>query len=241
MKKPKREEKPNLEFLLPPYFYFENCEDPWYHISLHLAKTAQHFRENYRIFPVLCMSKSLLLDTNYFNKILKDYKQFNGFILWISDFNEQREDEDYLRGVLRLSKRFKEENKQVYNLYGGYFSLLLSKKYFEGFVRSIGYGESKPVEPSPGGGPLPQRRFYSSLIHTNLSESRARILFEKIPNLMCQCDICSFKETKNVDEFFSQLSNDDFKKHFIVSYYFETQMSFKDYKPIEQILSIVQR
>ena len=218
-------ERHNLLFLVPPYFYFDSINDPWYKITLHLAKTSLKFKEGYGVYPTICISKEIILDKNSINKIFNDYKEFDGFIIWISELNEREDDEKYLNGLYNLVKTFANAKKPIIILHGEFLSLLLSKKYNLGYVRNICYGEHKNIETPPVGGPLPQRRYYLNFTHSKVPESKARVLFSLHRELLCKCDICSRIQYKTIEEFFNNLENTDFNKHFMVIHNSEVKLT----------------
>jgi len=222
--------KPNLLFLVPPYFYFDSTNNPWYHISLQLAKTAMKLEKCYKIYPIICMSKEIVLNTDEINKILKDYKEFEGCIFWISNLNEIGDDKKYLKGLLDLTKMFSIHKKHILILYGEFFSLILSKKFISGYVRNICYGERKDVESFALGGPLPRRRYYLPFTHSKIAESKARLLFSSNPDLLCKCEICSKISHKNIEEFFGNMGDVDFNKHFMAIHFSEAKMDIDKLK-----------
>lgn len=225
-------EKPNLLFLVPPYFYFDSIDDPWYKITVFLAKESIKFKENNEVYPIICMSKSIFIDSENIKKICEDYNGFDGYIIWISDLNEQKEDIKYLEGIFRLVKTFSIQEKPIIILYGEFLSLLFSKKYINGYVRNIGYGERKNVEIQAMGGPIPRRRYYLDLTHSMIPESKIRTFFSLYPNLLCKCEICSKISHKTVDEFFSNIGNSEFNKHFLAVHYNEANLSFNELKEL---------
>jgi hypothetical protein len=177
------------------------------------------------------MSKEIILDQNKINRISEDYKEFDGYILWISELNEREDDKKYLEGLNNLVKTLSKNKKPIVILYGEFLSLLLSKKYpLLSYVRNICYGEHKNAESSLTGGPLPQKRYYLTFTHSKISETQARELFSLNPDLLCKCDICSKIKYKTIEEFFENLQNTDFNKHFMVSHYLETKRSKEELK-----------
>lgn len=218
-------EQPNLLFLVPPYFYFDSINNPWYKITLHLAKMSLKFKERYKVYPIICISKEIILDQSFINRIFNDYKEFDGCVLWVSELNEREDDEKYLNGLYNLVRIFTNNKKPMIILHGEFLSLLLSKKYNLSYVRNICYGEHKNIESLPIGGPIPQRRYYLNFTHSKIPESKARVLFSLNQELLCKCDICSRIRYKTMEEFFNNLENADFNKHFIVVHNSEVKLT----------------
>ncbi|MFX0172054.1 MAG: hypothetical protein ACFE9L_09045 [Candidatus Hodarchaeota archaeon] len=219
-------EIPTLEFLIPPYFYFESSDDPWYRINLKLAEVATTYKENHDLFPLLCISKSILFEPESIERLIQDYRSFDGIVLWVSDFNELEEDRRHLGAYSEFLQRF--SIKPTIVLYGGYFTSLLSKQYLTGYVRNIGYGEHRSVYAPPSGGPVPQRNFYLRSTHTKVSETKIRTLYSMFPEIRCQCGLCSSVGIQDPDEFFSTMSMNDYKAHFMFVHSIEHALSFED-------------
>jgi hypothetical protein len=215
-------------FLISPYFYFESVTDPWYSISLYIAQKSRDFEKNHRIYPVICASKEVITDQNNIEKISLDYKGFDGYVLWISNLNEEKDEEKYLEGLGNLVKSLSTAKKPVINLYGEFFSLLLSKKYGIDYVRNICYGESKDAETPPAKGFLPKDRYYMTFIHSKIPEGKARAFFSFNPDLLCKCDACSKIRYKNTEDFFNKLTTLDFSRHFVITHYSEVKKSLKE-------------
>ncbi|MHA1363291.1 MAG: hypothetical protein ACTSP1_12295 [Candidatus Freyarchaeota archaeon] len=209
-------------FLVAPYFYIPSYEDPWYEISLRLARESKEFKENYPLFAVICISKEMLLNEAGFEKIKEDYAGFDGYILWVSNFNEEDLDEEYLEGMVKLVKKLTELRKPVYNLYGGYFSVMLSKFGLSGVSSGICYGSNKRVEtPSASGAGLP-KRYYVTLTHLKVPEADAREFFTEHPEKLCGCEVCSgiYRHKKNLSMndviyFFDRITRKQTREHFM--------------------------
>ena len=195
------------DFLIPPYFYAWNTNDPWYNISKHCAEISRNFTSS-PISPIICISKSVLLDDQELDKIVADYDSFDQIILWISDFDSTQEGVGFLRGFLNLVTKFREKNKEVLSLYGNYFDLILSKKGLSGFSTGLCYGESKDVASSTGG-PLPPRYYLHFLKYNVPLPNAGRYLADHM-ELSCSCQIC-----RNIPV--AGLSEADAKKHFLYS------------------------
>ena len=218
-----------LLWLVPPYFHASNVNDDWYEISLKLANISQKFKANFKLLPIICISKDVLLDDEAILKVRGDYKKFDGVILWISDFNEHTESVDYLKGMIKLVSSLSESGKPIYSLYGGYFSGLLSKFGLTGFSAGICYGASKSADRIPTR-MLPQPRYYVTNLHHKVPIGNARSFYGAYPKELCNCHVCvSLKkriETKGIemgkkpslyiDTFFHDLDGEKAIQHFLV-------------------------
>jgi hypothetical protein len=223
-----------LKFVCPPYFYWNSITDAWYDVSLHLALHTKSIQRDYPVFPVLCMSKDVLLDDTQITKITQDYSSFGGVVLWISDFDEGGEGVRLLRSLSRLVQDFARKEIMVYNFYGGYYSMLLSKKGLRGFSSSVCYGESKSVDTVATGGGFP-KRFYVPILKDKVQEVDARTFYSDNPSLLCKCEVCAgimrphaatrmSDRIHQIDLFFEKLSDDLAKSHFIRNRRTESEM-----------------
>lgn len=130
----KKTEAPAPLFLTTPYFYFTSIDDPWYEISIKIAKQSIKLKGEHELYAVLCFSKELLRNEYYIEKIVKDYAGFDGYLIWISDFDEKVESEEYLSGLKTFVKKLSKSKKPIFTLYGEFFSLLLSKLGLTGIL-----------------------------------------------------------------------------------------------------------
>jgi hypothetical protein len=219
-------EKACIEFLIPPYFYFEDHQDPWYGINFEIAKFSYESNKNEVIYPLLLMSKTILKKKESIEKILEDYASFEGLVLWISDFDDTKEDVETLCNYGEFLTRMRE--KKVVMLYSGFFTCLLSKKYLEGYARNIAFGEKKDVFTQTGGGPAPQRAFYFWPTHTRVSETKIRTIFSMYPEYRCKCEHCKSFGLVETDSFFTALKNKDFKAHFMRVHLEENKLSYEE-------------
>jgi len=216
------------KYLIAPYFYFSSTTDPWYLITQEFSKRTEKFKKNEKIYSVICFSKNILLDGKEIKKVIEDYSniQVDGYLLWISDLDETKDDQKFLEGLVQFVRTLAEKSKKpIYSLYGGYFSLLLSKYGLKGYSRGICYGEAKNVD-TPTLGGRTTKRYYFPPIHAKLSERKARTLYQSNPHLLCQCEICKKilnklrknKQKTIIEEFFNKLNIEQAKKHFIATH-----------------------
>jgi len=217
------EEVEGPEFLVAPYFHSTSLHDPWYQISLQVAKRAISLKGLLPLFAVLCTSRELLLDKVAIGQIVKDYSEFDGYMLWISEFDEKQEGEEYLSGLIGMVEELAKTKKPVYTLYGEYFSTMISKCGLSGYCRGICYSASKSVDATAGGARLPQR-YYIELNHGKLSETVARTFFTDNPGELCKCKICTdaiegiheANSAKKIAAFFDQMDFTNTRAHFLV-------------------------
>ena len=182
------------EFLVPPYFFFKSTNDPWYNTNLELLSTATQVASEYElpIFPIVCMSKNLLVQEEMLQLVFEQYSGHDGVILWINSLNEQSITSEEGRGLVELIRAFKSSKMTVYNLYGGYLSALLIHKGLDGFSCSVAYGESKKIDAPTGGGGRPIR-YYEPRLHTMIRPIDAMNFYRDPASLRLlthQCPFC---------------------------------------------------
>ena len=222
-------EKPKIvklesEFIVAPYFSFESRDDPWYKITLKLAEESRKQCDG-KLFVPFCFSKELLLQDQHFAKIVDDFKGYDGYLLWPSDFDDDKDAFEYLIGLGKFARILARLKKPIYFMYGGLFVPILCRilDIESGYCRGICYGESKDVDTggaSGGGAPV---RYYYGKTFSKLPESVARAFFTDNPRELCRCRICSLiwknalllPESKRVAYFFDNLDFISARMHFM--------------------------
>ncbi len=151
--------------ITPPYFYSSKTGDTWHDVNLRLAEeTSKLAAENETVAPVV-LTKS----DNLTPSLLDSYSSYKQIILWVTDLDESKVTNDKGQiNKLTLLKNFvelaRQNNMDVINLYGSYYSAILEKYGMSSFCNGIFYGEYKNFQTKVGGG-APPARFYISAIH----------------------------------------------------------------------------
>ena len=202
------------EFLVAPYFYFRNTEDPWYNINLHLMDCAKELFSESEVYAVICTEKDILLKEKEIDRIVEHYSDINGIILWFSDFNELNQEKEILKSYIQFLRKL--SPKDILAMYGGHFSILSSKFGLNGISPGIGMSEYKNVTHRVTGGVF-SNRYYIPQAKTMVVEADARSFYLDHPANLCKCDVCG-EITKNAssdpNEFFTQLTPELAKKHY---------------------------
>lgn len=215
-----------VEYLVAPYFYFPNTYSPWFEINGKLLEATIR-KSKKDVFCVLCFDKEIMNNPTEIQKILTRFKKASGFLIWINNFYEIKAEEDELIDYINFIKKLEKTGKPIINLYGSYFSLLISKKIdFGGYSRGIALGEGRDVDlPATGGGT--PNRYYLKIIHNFVVEETIIKVLGRNPTFRCTCKICKplveeiirkFKPTNNVELamiFFKQMKPQMFKTHFM--------------------------
>lgn len=221
-------------FLVAPYFYFETLKDPWYSISLQLAKKSTNKRPDKKVFVPICTSQELLSHSKMVKKVIKDYKEFDGFLIWISNLNESECSTTQLKHFKHFIQELGKIGKPIYNLYGSFYSAFFNKYGMTGIVRGINYGSHRKVDrPSSEIGGWPTR-YFLPFLEIFTSDDVANTFYADHPNRLCNCQICSSIKKKITQErnlqgkplveaFFREIGISETRKHFMATYHNEIQ------------------
>lgn len=201
------------KFLIAPYFYLDTqcmCWKDWLRLNTEFVRlSVQKSTNEYKlpVFAQIVISKSILLDANALNKTIQAYStlECDGYTIWIDDLNETEANMSVLIGFIKLLKSLK--SKPVYNMYGGYFSILLTHKslgLLNGVSHGLEYGESRMVYPVGGG--IPVSKYYYMPLHQRLDFTKAFYVLvyfgaidpskdnwgdsKKYYNSICKCSQC---------------------------------------------------
>lgn len=153
-------------FLLPPYFYFKDSQDPWLDINFRFFSLIREKKPNMEVVPLL-LTSATTVDDSLIEKLKSN--NISKIFLWLDDLDEKDSPDKGGSHAVKLDKfvafvqKAKEKEIQVTNLYGSYFSMLLSKIGLAGMCNGIFYGENKSRKSKVGGGP--QARYYIRALH----------------------------------------------------------------------------
>jgi hypothetical protein len=131
----------NPQFLIPPYFLFQNTGDKWYEINANCIRYAIEMELGVPIEPILHFTK--WPDKENRIPILQTLKDNNIDAYWLyPDFyKEHEEDIDSLKAYRDIMRRSISEGIKPYTLFGGYYAVLMHYYGLCGFGNGIGYGE----------------------------------------------------------------------------------------------------
>lgn len=177
--------KQNLQlrpkFLIAPYFYLDAQDkkfDDWLDINIKMArlscKLAAKSFSNADVFVQIAINKNVLYNPNQMYALTQAYKgvDCSGYTIWIDDFNEHEASLFELKRFTEMLKFL--SPKPVYNMYGGFFSILLTHKeisLLKGVSHGLEYGESRKAYPVGGG--IPVSKYYYLPLHQRLDFTKA--------------------------------------------------------------------
>lgn len=201
------------KFLIAPYFYLDVTDphfEEWLDINkrcVSAAKEKANVYGNLPIFAQIVLSQGSLMDTIAINKIKKVYTdcECDGYTIWIDGLDEHETTSESLERFVELLKSLK--SKPTYNMYGGFFSILLTHKsinLLDGVSHGLEYGESRAVYPVGGG--IPVSRYYVMPLHKRMDFTDAfyllshnKVLNTNLPDWgptkkyykeVCKCEQC---------------------------------------------------
>jgi len=206
-------------FLVAPYFYMSSLTfDDWLPWNLKFIEFAKESaRKNFpndSIFAEIVIGKEVLNDDELCGDLVKEYTKVNpnGYLIWIDDFDTTRAGKKLLGNFVNLIKGLRKQGNPVINLYGGYFSVLLTKlkNGLTGMVHGPEYGESRSVVPVGGG--IPVAKYYFFPLHKRMSYAEVlNILLNKnifakndvnwFYSKVCNCKICRDILKKDINNF----------------------------------------
>ncbi len=212
------------EFVTPPYFYLnESNYKKWLELNIDFIKIAKNEYPNINIYAQLTVSQDIFISESMREDIIAKYKNLNieGILLWIDDFNEHEASKTMLEIYLKMIKDLN-DNLNIYNLYGSFFSTILTGFNDElsfnisGVGHGMAYGEHRAVVPVGGG--IPSSKYYYYPLHKRLKfeiaqeyikshvidkssgneSDKVSRYFEEI----CACPKCKEIIDDNIDNFF---------------------------------------
>jgi hypothetical protein len=177
-------------FLIPPYFRSSGQNDPWYAVSLGLARASVREKQDYRLAPVLHITPGF--PENEFQQLARDYDDhgFDGLILFVNDLQEYVAPATTLAKYARLVSLLRGQGKPLFGLFGGYFTLLLRKIGLGCFSNAVGYGEYRDSGYHVGGQAV--KRYYIPKLHRYFTDTDAETLQNIVGARLfgCTCPAC---------------------------------------------------
>ena len=198
--------------IIAPYFYLNSTDEKYLDLNKQFVVDALEIYKGKEslVITEIVITKNLLMDSIFKEKLVEVYGGLSNktIFLWIDDFDETDVSKELLDNFKDFIVKLTSKDKSVVNLYGGYFSVLLTK--IEGGLKSVchgmEYGESRKVVPVGGG--LPKAKYYFYPLHKRLAaEDFGRILSTNSNWLKGSKDpefkreICSCIKCENLDQF----------------------------------------
>jgi len=222
---PKRRSKVSPEYLIPPYFYIDNLDDPWLDVTLRCADIATRTASQAeKVMVKLAMSVDCLRDRDLAPMLTDRLHDADAIALWISGFDETEVATGTIDTMASLIEALADAGLDVHNHHGGYLSILMSRNGLSAVCSGPGYGESREVTQVTSGGGYRKRWYYPTL-HQPIDEPTFRQFFSDHPEeLACDCDSCrgahetaaalsSEGTPEFVENFIEAMTRDDLTAH----------------------------
>lgn len=212
-------------FLIAPYFYMtQNTYNNWIDININAINTSKNLvDENQQVYAQIVIDKDILLDDTKIQDLCTKYTSSNadGYLIWLDKFDEKEVSDIYLDKFITFLKCLKTSNKPIYQLYGSYFSIILTKNIISGVCHGMEYGETRDVYPVGGG--IPVSKFYYPALHKRLSYRDALDVLLRMDYLkdkktyfenVCSCTNCHEIINIPIDDFskYGDVNSTTFKR-----------------------------
>ena len=202
--------------LVSPYFYMtETTIDKWLGLNLECAKLSTNLKKDKKIFVPAVVSRGIISDPDLIKKVVERYRDLSvdGFLIWVDNLNESAATGTELKGLVKLAKGLRGNNeKEVINLHGGYFSILsaseLGGQAMTGVAHGPEFGEYRSVVPVGGG--IPKPKYYMRRLHIRMRYKDAAQLIKKMEwfrdsetyyQNVCGCPACDEVIGKDIGNF----------------------------------------
>lgn len=182
-----------------PYFFIhEDWIDDGLPVAMDLVRRSVSLSSNVPVHAIVCASGGMLGDPGSLDRLIEELPKTSvaGVWLWFDGFDELRATLDELRAFRRVVTSLSGKMK-VYNLHGGYFSMLLSHDGLTGISHAVGYGERSNVAKIIGAA-APTVRYYLPPISKRVGVPDIQRCFPDVGirspsdffEKICDCQIC---------------------------------------------------
>lgn len=182
-----------------PYFF---VHDKWVEeglkTAIDLATRTAELKPAVPVHAVVCVSSSILSNAAHTKYLIDELPKTKvaGVWLWFDGFDELDAPLDRLKAFRSIVRGLKGK-MEVYNLHGGYFSLLLAHDGLNGISHGVGYGERKPVAQVIGA-VAPTVRYYLPPISKRIGVPDIQACYSDVGIAtpadffakVCDCQIC---------------------------------------------------
>ena len=185
------------EFIIAPYFILSETLAPL-DLNMTLIKESRLLlQKDEKLYAQICLSEGVLQSRLALDKILEKYlslEEVNGYTFWIDLFDEYSISEDNLSNLKFFIQKLAESKKPIINLYGGFYSMLLSEFGLTAVSHTLTGGEKQDMpltQNQTKGGRVPTR-YYVSKLKRKFPMAAIDVLKIKAPELLkCDCNYCS--------------------------------------------------
>jgi len=202
------------EFVIAPYFCATSApDDGWRRVNARILALCAAREDAATISPVVALDAE---DPGHLAALLPEIPRelSRRTFFWLTGFDERSEPFKRLVDLWRVVEAYAAEY-ELMNLYGSYFSILMSKIGLYGFSNGIGYSEFRRWPDLAASGAAPAR-YYVPRLHAFMSPGEAQFLVDTDPWFACRCAICESAELAGRPAVVA-LSYHDLKRHFVLA------------------------
>lgn len=182
----------------PYFFVHELWADDGLPAAMDLATRSVNLNPAAPVHAIVCASSSILGDSGRIDYLIDQLPKTKvaGVWLWFDGFDELNATLDELRSFRRIVNGIGDK-MEVYNLHGGYFSMLLAHDGLTGISHGVGYGERKGIAQVIGAA-APTVRYYLPPIRKRVGVPDIQRCFPDVEvttpadffKKVCACAIC---------------------------------------------------
>lgn len=182
----------------PYFFVHEMWADDGFRTAMDLASRSVDLNPGAPVHAIVCASRAILGDTGRIDYLIDQLPKTKvaGVWLWFDGFDELSATLDELRSFRRIVNSIGDK-MEVYNLHGGYFSMLLAHDGLTGISHGVGYGERKDIAQVIGAA-APTVRYYLPPIRKRVGVPDIQRCFLDVGitippdffKIVCDCAIC---------------------------------------------------
>ncbi|MCK6444963.1 MAG: hypothetical protein L6Q99_01085 [Planctomycetes bacterium] len=192
--------------VVAPYFFLtEATVDHWLPLcvdSVRLTRAAVP-PDGPRVFGSVVVSQGVVTDRVAREKVAQAFASTSadGFLLWVDNLDEQSAGGSELAGLMALAHALRSRSREVINIHGGYFSVLVAGAAggngMSGVAHGPEFGEFRSVVPVGGG--IPIARYYVPKLHARVRYRDALRMFREkgwletadvFHESVCNCSEC---------------------------------------------------
>jgi hypothetical protein len=171
--------------ILPPYVMVEDPDDPWWEVNNRFRQAAEAAASGLQVVPVVAAKSPSAL-----GPLLTDLGDFSACGIWVEKLHELDSGSEELSAYLRAIAEV-DGHRELFALYGGFFSVLAMSVGLSSSSHGIGFGEHRSWLELPRSGP-PPARYYLPTVHRYVSVDDAQRLWMADRSLVgCACPHCS--------------------------------------------------
>jgi hypothetical protein len=191
-------------FVLLPYFAASSLSDPWWDANRRIWQLGVKFSEQSPSAVVAVGNAATLREA--IQTVPTTLSE--AIFFWITGLDERRASDSELLALANAVLN-RPANRQLINLYGGFFSICLEYVGLWGFNNGLGYSESRSWPELSATGAAPAR-YYVRRLHAFFAPAVAQLLADADPTLRCDCVTCVNRNVVG-------LTYHELKRHFALS------------------------